>query len=76
MRFSTVTRTDVAGEVVEVGQGVKNFKAGDKVLITLNHAVSASIKYDFRYDNTKQWSGNYLNSCFSAGYKLIIRHLI
>jgi NADPH:quinone reductase-like Zn-dependent oxidoreductase len=32
--------TDVAGEVVEVGPGVKNFKAGDKVVACLGHAVS------------------------------------
>ncbi|KAB1225533.1 hypothetical protein CJ030_MR1G017492 [Morella rubra] len=28
--------TDVAGEIVEVGSGVKNFKAGDKVVAMLN----------------------------------------
>ena len=32
--------TDVAGEVVEVGPGVKSFKAGDKVLAYLTIAVS------------------------------------
>jgi NADPH:quinone reductase-like Zn-dependent oxidoreductase len=30
----------VAGEVVEVGPGVKSFKAGDKVVAALSHAVS------------------------------------
>ena len=32
--------TDVAGEIIEVGQGVKNFKAGDKVVALLSHLVS------------------------------------
>ena len=31
----------MAGEVVEVGQGVNKFKAGDKVVATVGHAVSA-----------------------------------
>ena len=34
------TGTDIAGEVVEVGSGVKNFKAGDKVVAMLSHFVS------------------------------------
>ncbi|KAG2672588.1 hypothetical protein I3760_13G048700 [Carya illinoinensis] len=37
-RFPHVPGTDVAGEVVEVGPGVKSFKAGDKVVAMLNHA--------------------------------------
>jgi NADPH:quinone reductase-like Zn-dependent oxidoreductase len=41
--FFVGTGTDVAGEVVEVGSGVKNFKAGDKVVAMLNFAV----KYSF-----------------------------
>lgn len=32
--------TDVAGEVVETGAGVKNFKAGDKVVAMLSIFVS------------------------------------
>ena len=32
--------TDVAGEVVQVGLGVKNFKAGDKVVAMVNPLVS------------------------------------
>lgn len=33
--------TDVAGEIIEVGSEVKNFKAGDNVVAILNHFVSA-----------------------------------
>lgn len=33
------TATDVAGEVVDVGKAVKNFKPGDKVVALLNHLV-------------------------------------
>ena len=29
----------MAGEVVEVGPGVKSFKAGDKVVAVISHAV-------------------------------------
>ena len=32
---------DVAGEIVEVGEGVKNFKAGDKVVAALGSSVSS-----------------------------------
>lgn len=35
MRLSR-TVNDVAGEIIEVGQGVKKFKAGDKVVALLN----------------------------------------
>nr|GMD15671.1 putative quinone-oxidoreductase homolog, chloroplastic [Ipomoea batatas] len=36
-KFPYIPATDVAGEVVEVGSGVKNFKAGDKVVAMLSH---------------------------------------
>jgi NADPH:quinone reductase-like Zn-dependent oxidoreductase len=39
--------TDVAGEVADVGSGVKNFKAGDKVVAMLNFAVKYSIFLSF-----------------------------
>jgi len=32
--------TDIAGEVIEVGAGVKSLKAGDKVVTFGSHAVS------------------------------------
>ncbi|WCJ37946.1 Oxidoreductase zinc-binding dehydrogenase family protein [Euphorbia peplus] len=35
-RFPFVPATDIAGEVIDVGAGVKKFKIGDKVLSTLN----------------------------------------
>ncbi|KAK9944723.1 hypothetical protein M0R45_010278 [Rubus argutus] len=35
-KFPYIPVTDVAGEVVEVGQGVQRFKAGDKVVAYLN----------------------------------------
>ena len=31
--------TDVAGEVAEVGPGVKDFKVGDKVIAKIGHEV-------------------------------------
>ncbi|XP_031101338.1 chloroplast envelope quinone oxidoreductase homolog [Ipomoea triloba] len=36
-KFPYIPATDVAGEVVEVGSRVKNFKAGDKVVAMLSH---------------------------------------
>ncbi|KAL5718193.1 hypothetical protein ACHQM5_011125 [Ranunculus cassubicifolius] len=36
-KFPYVPTTDVAGEVVEAGPGVKNFKVGDKVVALLSH---------------------------------------
>ncbi|KAL3517844.1 hypothetical protein ACH5RR_020433 [Cinchona calisaya] len=36
-KFPYIPATDVAGEIVEVGRGVKNFKAGDKVVAYLSH---------------------------------------
>ncbi|KAK4408695.1 Chloroplast envelope quinone oxidoreductase [Sesamum angolense] len=35
-KFPFIPTTDVAGEVVEVGPGIKNFKRGDKVVAMLN----------------------------------------
>lgn len=37
----SVIVTDVAGEIVEVGQGVSKFKAGDKVVAFLSYGVSS-----------------------------------
>ncbi|XP_073271718.1 chloroplast envelope quinone oxidoreductase homolog [Primulina huaijiensis] len=36
-KFPFIPATDVAGEVVEVGLGTKNFKPGDKVVAILSH---------------------------------------
>ncbi|KAK9055630.1 hypothetical protein SSX86_026715 [Deinandra increscens subsp. villosa] len=36
LKFPWIPATDVAGEVVDVGPGVKNFKAGDKVVSVLD----------------------------------------
>ncbi|KAM1349762.1 hypothetical protein EV1_003779 [Malus domestica] len=36
-KFPQIPVTDVAGEVVEVGQGAKKFKVGDKVVVLLSH---------------------------------------
>ena len=37
--------TDVAGEVVEIGSQVEDFKVGDKVIAKLNNQVSISFFY-------------------------------
>lgn len=43
----SVIGTDVAGEVIEVGQGVKKFKPGDKVVGMVNPFVSCCVYYIF-----------------------------
>ncbi|CAN1269420.1 Chloroplast envelope quinone oxidoreductase homolog, partial [Linum perenne] len=40
-RFPHIPGSDVAGEVVEVGPGVKKFSLGDKVVGMVNHFVSS-----------------------------------
>ncbi|XVF32121.1 hypothetical protein REPUB_Repub17cG0054700 [Reevesia pubescens] len=42
-KFPYIPGTDVAGEVVKVGPGVKNYKAGDKVVAILNHATGGGL---------------------------------
>ncbi|XP_075647929.1 chloroplast envelope quinone oxidoreductase homolog [Castanea sativa] len=37
-KFPHIPGTDVAGEVVEVGPGVKSFKTGDKVVAVISHS--------------------------------------
>ncbi|XAR60926.1 NADPH:quinone reductase [Bertholletia excelsa] len=44
-KFPHIPVTDVAGEVVEVGAGVKNFKAGDKVVAFLGLASGGLAEY-------------------------------
>ncbi|OAY34825.1 chloroplast envelope quinone oxidoreductase homolog isoform X1 [Manihot esculenta] len=42
-KFPHVPCTDVAGEVLEVGSGVKNFRTGDKVVAMLSHATGGGL---------------------------------
>ncbi|XP_062174383.1 chloroplast envelope quinone oxidoreductase homolog [Alnus glutinosa] len=42
-KFPHIPGTDVAGEVVEVGPGVKSFKAGDKVVAALGHDYAGGL---------------------------------
>ncbi|KZV45848.1 hypothetical protein F511_22549, partial [Dorcoceras hygrometricum] len=42
-KFPFTPTTDVAGKVVEVGPGVKNFKPGDKVVTVLSHLVGGGL---------------------------------
>ncbi|XP_043708759.1 chloroplast envelope quinone oxidoreductase homolog [Telopea speciosissima] len=42
-KFPYIPATDIAGEVVEVGSGVKNFKAGDKVVAALSHSTGGGL---------------------------------
>lgn len=37
--FLVGTASDVSGEVIEVGQGVKNFKVGNKIVAMTNPRV-------------------------------------
>ncbi|PPS02448.1 hypothetical protein GOBAR_AA18212 [Gossypium barbadense] len=39
-KFPCIPASDVAGEVVKIGPGVTNFKAGDKVVAMLHHFVT------------------------------------
>ncbi|XP_021655309.1 chloroplast envelope quinone oxidoreductase homolog isoform X1 [Hevea brasiliensis] len=51
-KFPHIPGTDVAGEVLEVGPGVKNFKTGDKIVAMLSHAsVTVSL------DEKQRWTG-------------------
>ncbi|PIA51770.1 hypothetical protein AQUCO_01100563v1 [Aquilegia coerulea] len=43
-KFPYIPGTDVAGEVVEVGPGVKSVGVGDKVVAMLSHAESLTVK--------------------------------
>ncbi|XP_043708758.1 chloroplast envelope quinone oxidoreductase homolog [Telopea speciosissima] len=42
-KFPHIPATDIAGEVVEVGSGVKNFKAGDKVVTVLTLSTGGGL---------------------------------
>ncbi|KAJ4969192.1 hypothetical protein NE237_015893 [Protea cynaroides] len=42
-KFPYIPASDIAGEVVEVGSGVKNFKAGDKVVAMLSHTTGGGL---------------------------------
>ncbi|KAJ4957084.1 hypothetical protein NE237_013867 [Protea cynaroides] len=42
-KFPYIPATDIAGEVVEVGSCVKNFKAGDKVVAILSHSTGGGL---------------------------------
>ncbi|XP_022727835.1 chloroplast envelope quinone oxidoreductase homolog [Durio zibethinus] len=43
LKFPHIPGTDVAGQVVKVGPGVKNFKAGDKVVAMLSPATGGGL---------------------------------
>ncbi|EOX93814.1 Oxidoreductase, zinc-binding dehydrogenase family protein [Theobroma cacao] len=42
-KFPYIPGTDVAGEVIKVGPGVKNYNAGDKVVAMLSHATGGGL---------------------------------
>ncbi|KZV40977.1 quinone-oxidoreductase, chloroplastic [Dorcoceras hygrometricum] len=42
-KFPFIPCTDVAGDVVEIGQEVKNFKPGDKVVAILSHVMGGGL---------------------------------
>ncbi|XP_012473871.1 chloroplast envelope quinone oxidoreductase homolog [Gossypium raimondii] len=42
-KFPCIPASDVAGEVVKVGPGVTNFKAGDKVVAALHHFTGGGL---------------------------------
>ncbi|KAG8371698.1 hypothetical protein BUALT_Bualt13G0115300 [Buddleja alternifolia] len=42
-KFPFIPATDVAGEVLEIGPGVKNFKPGDKVVAMLSHLAGGGL---------------------------------
>ncbi|KAK5818055.1 hypothetical protein F383_26645 [Gossypium arboreum] len=42
-KFPCIPASDVAGEVVKIGPGVTNFKAGDKVVATLHHFTGGGL---------------------------------
>ncbi|XP_022758752.1 chloroplast envelope quinone oxidoreductase homolog [Durio zibethinus] len=42
-KFPYIPGTDIAGEVIKVGAGVKNYKPGDKVVAILNHGSGGGL---------------------------------
>ncbi|OMO94983.1 Alcohol dehydrogenase superfamily, zinc-type [Corchorus olitorius] len=42
-KFPYIPATDVAGEVIKVGPGVKDYKAGDKVVAMLSHLTGGGL---------------------------------
>lgn len=51
IKFIVGAGTDVAGEVIEVGLGIKNFKASDKVVAKLVSATLNIISIFFSWIN-------------------------
>ncbi|CAH1451074.1 unnamed protein product [Lactuca virosa] len=50
-KFPVIPAGDVAGEIVEVGSGVKKFKAGDKIVSTLGAAGGGFAEYAVAKEN-------------------------